>query len=321
MNGSPSCSTYLPSFPRMRKFLFLAAASLLLGFSGLTSAQETQQPELKYYDVEVIIFKNLSVPTAHEFNLPTPSASRQHNTLDLADPVSVQKATELGFSVIPVEELRLQDSVSNIIKSSRYSLLLHTGWRQPGLDEANSVPVWIKGGRVYDKRYSSIDQVTDIEDARQPQNLSGQQEMADAKPLSDSEDLGTAKAVKPYSADYLYELEGQITIVLSRYLHTRAELVFRKPAEPGNLLMLNEDPQLDSNSEDLVLEGQLLLNYALNEQRRMRSKKLHYLDHPEFGMLVLITPYEAPEQLPQDTENPAETQVGESQSISNPDNG
>ena len=27
----------------------------------------------------------------------------------------------------------------------------------------------------------------------------------------------------------------------------------------------------------------------------MRSKNLHYLDHPEFAMLILITPYEVAE--------------------------
>ena len=28
----------------------------------------------------------------------------------------------------------------------------------------------------------------------------------------------------------------------------------------------------------------------------MRSKNLHYLDNPEFALLILITPYEAPEE-------------------------
>jgi hypothetical protein len=31
-------------------------------------------------------------------------------------------------------------------------------------------------------------------------------------------------------------------------------------------------------------------------RRRIRSKELHYLDHPVMGMLLLITPYEKPEQ-------------------------
>ena len=32
----------------------------------------------------------------------------------------------------------------------------------------------------------------------------------------------------------------------------------------------------------------------------MRSSKLHYLDSPEFSMLILITPYEVPDEEPLD---------------------
>jgi hypothetical protein len=32
--------------------------------------------------------------------------------------------------------------------------------------------------------------------------------------------------------------------------------------------------------------------YHLTESRRMRSKELHYLDHPVLGVLLLVTPYE-----------------------------
>jgi hypothetical protein len=37
----------------------------------------------------------------------------------------------------------------------------------------------------------------------------------------------------------------------------------------------------------------------------MRSKNLHYLDNPEFALLILITPYEVPEDL---EEAPIETE-------------
>jgi hypothetical protein len=33
--------------------------------------------------------------------------------------------------------------------------------------------------------------------------------------------------------------------------------------------------------------------FELNESRRMRSKELHYLDHPAMGIIVKITPVEA----------------------------
>jgi hypothetical protein len=162
---------------------------------------------------------------------------------------------------------------------------LHTGWRQPGSDEKNSVPVWIKGGKVYSDDYSSIDQFKEIK------NVTPANEFQ-------NESLKVANSVPEKSRQTskgLYELEGQITVTLSRYLHTKVELVLRKPANPVELLQQNSTPSLFD--ENRIIEGQLLLNYGLNEKRRMRSKKLHYLDSPQFGMLVLITPYVAPAPL------------------------
>jgi len=239
------------------------------------SAQDTKSAEdTKFYNVEIIVFKNINVPKAHEFKLPTPSASRTENTLDLSDPKSLKKARASGFVPLTPKELSLQGSVDRIVKSSRYNLLIHTGWRQPGLDETQSIPVWIKGGKVFDSRYSSIDQAVSADTRKN-----------DSTQISPNQ---------PTTLDGLYELEGLVTITLSRYLHTRAELVLRKPADAASLIQQADEFADTEQLEMMNLEGQLLLNYGLNEQRRMRSRKLHYLDHPEFGMLVLITPYEAP---------------------------
>lgn len=247
--------------------------------TSLVVAQNAKKlDEMKYYDVEVIVFKNVSVPRSQEFNLPTPSATRTKKTLDLSDRASIKRASQSGFTPLEANELRLNDSVKSIIKSSRYQLLLHTGWRQPGLDESSSIPVWVKGGKIFDSSYSSIDQMN-------PSN-----------PGQDAGNTGKRKKGNTPQMQGLHELEGQITIILSRYLHTRTELVLRKPADVARIIQQGD---LIPDSEEqglLAMEGQLLLNYALDEQRRMRSKKLHYLDHPEFGMLVLITPYEAPEE-------------------------
>ena len=60
-------------------------------------------------------------------------------------------------------------------------------------------------------------------------------------------------------------------------------------------------------SQDLLLatysaDTRILNNHGLKEHRRMRSKNLHYLDNPEFSMLILITPYEAPQVVEEDPE-------------------
>ncbi len=260
----------------------LLLGSLLLFSHNLFAQDKSEDPALKYYDVEIIVFRNDNVPRSHEFNLPTPSATVAANALDLSRPESIKQAKAKGYTALKPEELRLLDKVTGIIKSSRYSLLLHTGWRQPGTDEKDSIPVWIKGGKVYSDGYSSIDQFREIKNVT-PTNEFQNESLRVANSVPDKQ------LIAPKG---LYELEGQITITLLRYLHTKVELVLRKPATPVELLQQNSNPEL--LDENRVIEGQLLLNYGLNEKRRMRSKKLHYLDSPEFGMLVLITPYAAP---------------------------
>lgn len=251
-----------------RKFLFLYSLSIALFNSSNGIAAGTAEPEVqKFYDVEIIVFKNKSVPKGKELNFPTPSPSRTKQTLNLSNSANIRKNRKKGFVSLQQKELRLQDIVQQIEKSSRYDLLIHTGWRQPGLDKTKALPVWIKGGKIFGHGYSSIDQVDPQVD--RPKNL---------------------KSSQPANA--LYELEGQIIITLSRYLHTRANLVLRKPANTQNVPESAEN--LSEGNTPETIEGYRLSNYGLNEQRRMRSKKLHYLDHPQFGMLVLITPYETP---------------------------
>jgi hypothetical protein len=75
-------------------------------------------------------------------------------------------------------------------------------------------------------------------------------------------------------------VEGTLRVILARYLHVEADLRYRHP----------EDVSDDAEIGD-VLEAPREL-YRLKESRRMRSKEVHYLDHPLFGVVVVITPRE-----------------------------
>ena len=266
----------------------LFTLSIALFFAQNVIAEDTLdstgEDAKQFYDVEIIVFKNISVPRGRELNLPTPSPSKTEQTLDLSDPDSIQKHLQQGFSNLQQGELRLLDIVKQIIRSSRYQLLTHTGWRQPGLETAESIPVWIKGGSIFGRGYSSIDQ-------QEPAPME-QQLQKPPLPVYNIDD--TNSNINPARANgEFYELEGRIIITLSRYLHTQANLVLRKPASLQNLVERSDD--VPEEDEINTIEGRRLLNYGLNEKRRMRSKKLHYLDNPQFGMLILITPYEKPE--------------------------
>lgn len=64
------------------------------------------------------------------------------------------------------------------------------------------------------------------------------------------------------------DVEGTLTLVLGRYLHLRSDLVYRT--------------QVNGRAVAAKVAG----------SRRMKSRELHYIDHPLLGILVEVTPVE-----------------------------
>ncbi len=78
---------------------------------------------------------------------------------------------------------------------------------------------------------------------------------------------------------------GTVRVAVERYLHLYLDLQLHLPA--GSAV---PDPTgtVDSGVQPRLPE------IRLTEQRRMRSKEIHYFDNPRFGVIALITPYEPP---------------------------
>jgi len=280
---------------------FLVLASLLPG-AGLAQSETTTEEEvIPRYDVEVIVFKNIKAPRSKEFVLPVSSPGQDEAMLDLSSAASVEAARESGYELLPATDYRLLDIVSRLIDSSRYELLLHAAWRQPGLEREKVLPVWLKGGRIYGDEYTSIDNQIEFIDnelqVEEGENSETKTYEFDEQTLESLElqllELQLLEQQDTQRHDGLYEFEGKITIALSRYLHTYANLILRRPR-------LSVDPVLSNAPQNAYLaanaaDTRILNNHRIKEHRRMRSKNLHYLDHPEFAMLILITPYEVAE--------------------------
>ncbi|MFZ9038975.1 MAG: CsiV family protein [Gammaproteobacteria bacterium] len=278
------------------KLRFLIPLLLTALLPGATLAQaESDAEALRLYDVELVIFKNIKAPKSREFTLPVSSPSRDENMLDLSSKSSVAAASELGYTVLSSDDYRLLEVVERLVESPRYELLQHVAWRQPGLDREQAMPVWLRGGRVYGSEYASIDDRIDLLD-KNAKSVPGDPE-TEASFSFDEQTLEALelqqleqKSAKPKRG--LYEFEGKITIALGRYLHAHTDLVFRRPR-------LTVDPVTDNQAQQEYLlaraaDTRILNNHRLKEHRRMRSKTLHYLDNPEFALLILITPYEPP---------------------------
>jgi hypothetical protein len=267
--------------------------------AGNALAQDSDP--IRHYEVEIVLYKNTKVPKSKEYTLPISSPVKDHKSIDFSLPSGIEAAKELQYEIVPETELRLTDVARKMNRSSRYKVLKHLAWRQPGLKKSLAMPIWIKAGSRYGNEFISIDDKNELLKSNRIPNGANNQNSEESTQNNLNELGSTEKLASLTNSDAygLYELEGEITVSLSRYLHVYTDLVLRKPRR-------SLDPETGSLSETAgsqkllyrnLTDGRILDNHLLKEHRRMRSETLHYLDSPELSMLILITPYEIPAAL------------------------
>jgi hypothetical protein len=102
-----------------------------------------------------------------------------------------------------------------------------------------------------------------------------------------------------------HELEGNLRFSFNRNgdrvdVEARLWLVeFSTQETPGSVLwqlpVLPESIPENTDTESMTLDFPVNYLSFMHEERAMISNELHYLDHPDFGLLVQIRPYQLPE--------------------------
>lgn len=93
--------------------------------------------------------------------------------------------------------------------------------------------------------------------------------------------LNTKKAYKipiSGSTNSGSSITGTIKVALERYLHVYTDLVYSKPRHSY------------SGSGISTSSRRSHKDFSIKEHRRMRSREVHYLDHPLVGVLVVAVP-------------------------------
>ncbi|MGM0594441.1 MAG: CsiV family protein [Pseudomonadota bacterium] len=250
-------------------------ALLILLLLLLTTLPAHAEEETRWYDVEVMLFVQNNQDYRHtevwplDYTLP-----RRDNARALQMPTPDQDEQDpTPFTLLPRDALRLSSDAARIERARDMELLLHFGWRQPGLPREEAVAVDI------DSKTLAI---------------------ADAPLQEDAQN-----AAEPS------RLEGTLTLILSRYLHLRTDLLYREPLEEPAMQSGARSPGPSDEaamgmplsdeaafSDDLFLQAEEQAHYQvyrMQQSRRMRSKELHYFDHPVFGLVVKVYPYELSE--------------------------
>ncbi|MBL1259542.1 MAG: hypothetical protein COB33_003300 [Thiotrichaceae bacterium] len=186
---------------------------------------------------------------------------------------------EQPFQLLSDDALTLMEFTDTLTNSAQYVPILNIAWRQPVASKEAAQTIYI---------HSNLSQVTltSTPSFRSINTLMAPAGLSKSPMLFVSQDDNEKN---PIEAQFK-TLDGTIKLHLGRYLHLEADLLYRSQTEPlkNNTFFMNFDE----------IEQPPTL-FRMHQKRRLRSGELHYFDHPMFGMLVKIIPYELPEPEPE----------------------
>lgn len=301
------------SYKMMRYILWIFAAC----FSTINSASADE----RWYDVELLVFKHAKAE--HFLTEQWPTTWSIPDTLDSVDSIDIQKTYSDRFEKLSKEQQSFSSIIDSMEKSSRYEVLAYRGWRQQGLDKDQAVNVRIQAGKTYKKNNQSF-----MSSPASVAPASGQQEPETGtlfEPVLNENGSVIRYVIPQYTLTTgaavpdraVHELDGNIKIVLSRFLHIYTDLLLLEPvdlkpeksADDDNLKTETDLVEETQDSFDAMetesdvtpaayrlspassdTEFTTLHGFNIQNHRRMRSDETHHLDHPLIGIIVKVTP-------------------------------
>ena len=249
------------TFTRIVPALLIAAAVMFAPRPGAVRAQDNtaQDAEEKWYQVEILVFERRGQEAIEAESWDTdPGRPPLEESIALIAPGEspMEGPGPHAFRILPAEALSMVKTRSHLDRSADLKPILHVGWRQPGVPrgEAQWVNLYLP---PHEERAGSAK--SDFLGMAQRTGVQDPAETGEPA-LLPLEALQMPAVAPPV-------LDGTIRVHLARYLHADVDLVYHRYGV--------ETP------------------FRLTTSRRMRSGELHYLDHPVFGVLIKVVPYEA----------------------------
>ena len=291
---------------QLRRQMALSLAMICVVWATISPAQPVSVTEAPWYQVELIVFEHSLDPNTEEqwprnialayppnvrYLINPEEAQEQSSELSEISAGTDSASIETPFVLLDAQHMELRNSAAAIKRERQYRLLFHETWRQPMVSLDASPAIIIIGGEKYENHN---------------------------------------------------ELEGTITLSVSRYLHLRTNLWLTqfesnygqtighwpplpkrplRPEEMASESTLNTNVEFGLNTwkpsepvfpakEGLYNLEHMENNYGylsqqpfvtknivlVEQQRRMRSDELHYIDHPKVGILIRIRNYSPLEQ-------------------------
>lgn len=221
--------------------------------------------DIRYYDVEVIIFENLQTDAHNAEHWPQQFERKMPESMIELDgqwpggrPEEYDPA--LSFTRLPENEWRLTREAEKIDQSKSRRLLAHLAWVQPGLPQTQALSV-----------HFNLPVMANQETGKSGTDAPGQ--TSPEKPATESPvEVGT--------------LDALIRVSLARYLRVETDLLLTLYPPSVEEKTMMADAESDNGTETVSSPRYFRVQQV---RQRIRSTELHYLDHPVLGMLIMFT--------------------------------
>lgn len=172
-----------------------------------------------------------------------------------------------AFVALPDSEHEFTQTNRALNESSAYRLLYHNAWRQPVMRADGAIPITVAGGRRFGDHHELEGTLTIRFNPSRDRVL-----------LDTNLWLARFSARSPEQGESL-QLPDNPT-------------ASRRPAAA----VVNPDPLTSDSGEEQASRYYITNVFPMRDSRAMRSNEFHYLDHPAFGIVVQVFPYEPPSE-------------------------
>ncbi|GLS91349.1 hypothetical protein GCM10007916_24180 [Psychromonas marina] len=280
----------------------------------LTVTSFSAHAEQRWFEVELLLFQRnvdmqditehlssneITVDTSNSISLlKTKKAnlcSQSEVCVSKSNPVVIQKSqfdyAGNNFKRVGSSHLQLVAQRERLEKHAGFKPLLHMAWQMPMKSTRSAKPINIFAGEnLASKMLTPIADETAIT----TENIETADNIAD-----ETTQLIEVKSSK--HADDIWAIDGNFKIYLDHYLYIDSQLIISKAmtsetAKTEQTVELIDDEngvqiakEIDDNGAIQQHNQQTIIKESLFDQnRRLRSEEIHYLDHPLMGIIVQI---------------------------------
>lgn len=247
----------------LHRLLLLALVTVLLAIPALADADDDREQ----YRVELIIFKQSDSSDERWPTRPAPALHERYAELRN----DLDKANEAAYRILDNDDKQLSNVARRLGESGDYEVLVHAAWVQPGLDRQEAAAVALPLGT--EMPGTGKDEESAVANVNGDSNDNGNDQNEDTAD-SDNGNGDLALHARPPEG-----LSGWVRIARERYLHVHLDLRW---VDPGR----SDSGPLDQLHGVFIEDMEPVV--VMQDQRRMRSGELHYIDHPVLGLVVRV---------------------------------